>query len=144
MKTIFLLALFWISINAIGQQTKYERDMMLMPYAKRDSLPFLMNTFLYVDSVNTVADSAVFNLTSNKLSTGTAIFNNIYFVLPTVNSSNSVFGFGWTISSDKKKLVVKARKADNTGIITLLGINLLGATTAVATGTKVYLAIRGN
>lgn len=94
---------------------------------------------VFADSAATVSDSAVFYLTSNRLSTGTALYTTKPVVSPAVNNIGGNYTFGWTISSDFKKLVVRAKVATNTAVIALIGISVLGSTVAVTTGTVIQI-----
>jgi len=93
----------------------------------------------YTNTVNTVGDSAVFYLTSDKTLSGTALFTTTPYINPVVNNVNGNYTFGWTLSADKKTLVVKSRVATNTAVIALLGISVLGSTQPVTTGTPIQI-----
>jgi hypothetical protein len=97
----------------------------------------------YTNTVATVADSAVFFLTSDKTASGTALYTTINYVNPLVNDVNGNYTFGWTISADKKRLVVKSRVATNTAVIAILGISVLNSTVPVVTGTQIQVNVKG-
>jgi len=90
------------------------------------------------------AGVAVFYLTSDKTSTGTALYTNITYVNPVVNDLNANYTYGWTISGDKKTLTVSAKSATPTGVIALLGISILGAPVNVSAGTNISVLVKGN
>ena len=98
----------------------------------------------YTNSANTVADSAVFYLTNDKTSTGTALYSTVTYVNPIINNRNGNYTFDWTVSSDKKVLTVKSKVATNTAVIALLGISVLGSTVNVSTGTTISVLVKGN
>lgn len=98
----------------------------------------------YVDSATTTTGVATFYLTSNHLSSGTALYTNVISINPQINNSTNVYGYSWAVSTDKKTLTLTANNSVPTGVITLLGISILGAPAAVSNGTKVYMLVKGN
>ncbi len=89
------------------------------------------------------AGNAVFYLTSDKTSTGTALYANaITFVAPIINDATTNYTYGWTVSPDRKVLTVNTKAA--TGLyVGLLGLTLLSAPANTANGTTVVVGVKG-
>lgn len=99
----------------------------------------------YVDSavVSGGAGNAVFYLTNNHTSGGTALYTNVSYINPIINDPTLNYSYGWTVSADKKTLTVNARAA--VGInVALVGLTLLGVPSNVPNGTKIYVLVKGN
>lgn len=89
---------------------------------------------------------AVFYLTTDGTSTGTAIFPNSVItdsVNVTPNDSTALYGLSWAFTNSNKTLTVTVNKSSSTGVISLLGLNLLGSPIAAANGTTVKLQVWG-
>lgn len=89
---------------------------------------------------------AVFQLTADGTSSGAALFPNGIIsdsVSITPNDATSLYGFSWVFSNSNKTLTVTVNKSNATGVIALLGINLLGSPVAAANGTVVKLQVWG-
>lgn len=84
------------------------------------------------------AGNAVFYLTSDKTSGGTALYANDPNVIPIVNDAANNYTYGWTLSGDKKTLTVNVKVSQST-YIALLGINLLGIPANAANGVVVQV-----
>lgn len=101
-----------------------------------------------VDYTNTVAvaggaGNAVFYLTSDKTSTGTALYTTVTYVNPVVNDSTVNYTYGWSYNAGTKALTVNVKQA--TGInVALLGLTLLGVPANVANGVNVQVLVKGN
>lgn len=107
-------------------------------YIKNKPLPDYTNTVAVAGG----AGNAVFYITSDKTSTGTALYTNITHVNPIVNDSSTNFTYGWSYNPTTKALTVNS-KAGVTGIV-ILGISLLGAPVNVANGTNIQVLVKGN
>jgi hypothetical protein len=84
------------------------------------------------------AGDAVFYLTKDGTSTGTAIYPNaVNFVSPRVNDATTQYLYGWTLSPDRKTLTVKVNKTT----AFLLGIIQV---TGAANGVSVNVLVKGN
>lgn len=84
---------------------------------------------------------AVFQLTVDGLSTGTAIFPNEVFgesIQLIVNDATASYQFGWTLTNSNKTLTVTANKLGTANILT----GILGQV-AAPNGTVVNLTIKG-
>lgn len=97
----------------------------------------------YTNTASTTGGAATFYLTHNKLSSGTALYNQINHISPIVNNANAYYTFGWTISGDNKTLTINSKVATNTAVLTLLGIAVTGAATTVPNGTNIQVLVKG-
>lgn len=98
----------------------------------------------YYNTANTAGGSGnvVFYLTSDKTSTGTALYTNINYVNPIVNDASTNYTFGWTYNSGTKALTVNVKAA--VGInVALLSLTLLGVPSNVADGKTVSVLVKG-
>jgi len=100
------------------------------------------------DYTNTVAvaggvGNSVFYLTSDKTSTGTALYTNITCVLPIINDSTVNYTYGWTYNSTTKALTVNAKSSAGINVA-LVGLTLLGLPSPVANGTNIQILVKGN
>ena len=101
-----------------------------------------------VDYTNTAvvaggAGNAVFYLTSDKTSTGIALYTNITYVNPIVNDSSLNYSYGWNYNAGTKALTVNTKAAVGLNIA-LLSLTLLGVPSSVANGTNVQVLVKGN
>lgn len=88
------------------------------------------------------AGNVVFYITSDKTSTGTALYTNINYVAPIVNDSNVNYTYGWSYNPTTKALTVNVKSA--TGInVAVLGLTLLGLPTNSPNGTSVQVLVKG-
>lgn len=104
------------------------------------------NGISYVSSATVSSGVAVFQLTTDGTSTGTAIFPNSVLTKsasPTPNDATAVFGYSWVFTNSNKTLTVTVNKSTPTGVIALLGISILGAPVAAANGTVVNITLLG-
>lgn len=87
------------------------------------------------------AGNVVFYLTSDKTSTGTALFSNVTTVIPLVNDASTNYTYGWTYNSTTKALTVNVKSSPGlvVGVLTLLGVPV-----NVANGTNVQILVKGN
>lgn len=89
------------------------------------------------------AGNVVFYLTSDKTSTGTALYTNVNYVNPIVNDSAVNYTYGWSYNAGTKALTVNVKSA--TGLyISLLNLTLLGTPANVANGVNVSVLVKGN
>ncbi len=89
----------------------------------------------------TTAGTAVFQLTADGTSTGTALFTNETFtdsVQPIVNDATASYQLGWVFSNANKTLTVTVNKLSTANILT----GVLGQA-AAPVGTVVKLAVEG-
>lgn len=94
-------------------------------------------------SVSGGSGQVVFYLTSDKTSTGTALYSTVDAVIPIVNDATQNYTYGWSYNSTTKALTITTRVSS--GIyVSLLNLTLLGAPTVAANGTTVYVAVKGN
>lgn len=103
-------------------------------------------TSVIQDYYNTVAiagggGSAVFYLTSDKTSTGTALYTTIDVVMPIINDVTQNYTYGWSYNSTTKALTVSAR-TNLTAVISLLTV-VLGPTN-VPNGTNIQVLVKGH
>lgn len=107
-----------------------------------------VNLPIPVDYTNTAAvaggaGNAVFYLTSDKTSTGAALYTNVTYVSPIVNDSTVNYTYGWSYNAGTKALTVNVKQA--TGInVALLSLTLLQTPNNVANGTSVQVLVKGN
>lgn len=105
--------------------------------------PSIPNDYTNTVAVAGGAGGAVFYLTSDKTSTGSALYTNINFVSPLVNDSTQNYTYGWSYNSTTKALTVNTKVS--TGInVALVGLTLLGLPSPVANGTIVNVLVKGN
>lgn len=99
----------------------------------------------YYNTVNTSggAGQAVFYLTSDKTSSGTALYSTIDNVTPGVNNADLNYSFGWIYNSGTKALTVTAKAANGINV-SLLGLTLLGTPQAAANGVPVLVTVKGH
>lgn len=86
--------------------------------------------------------NAVFYLTSDKTSTGTALYTNITYVGPIINDSALNYTYGWSYNPATKALTVNAKSAAGINVA-LVGLTLLGAPVNVAAGTQIFVLVKG-
>lgn len=102
------------------------------------------NAFPIFLSGSVTTGSAVVNLTSDGTSTGSALCLNGVIqnsVQAVVNDASGLYPMAWAFSNANKTLTVTTNKASATGVISLLGINLLGAPVAAANGSVVKVTV---
>lgn len=87
--------------------------------------------------------NAVFYLTNDKTSTGTALFNTLITVLPIINNSANNYTYGWSYNATTKALTVNCKISAGVNVA-LVGLTLLGAPANVANGTNVQILVKGN
>lgn len=90
------------------------------------------------------AGQAIFYLTDNGLSGGTALCANAVYdetVDFEVNDSSAFYRPAWTIAGDRKSITATVTRATATGVIAVLGLNLLSAPTNAPNGTVVRLTV---
>lgn len=89
------------------------------------------------------AGNAVFYITSDKTSTGTALYSTIDYVNPIINDSTINYSYGWSYNTGTKALTVNAKNSLGLNIA-LLGLTLLGTPSNVANGTNVFVYVKGH
>lgn len=90
--------------------------------------------------------TAVFHLTTDGTSGGTAIFGTGPIksaFQPVVNDSANLYPMSWAWSNSDKTVTVTVNRSTPTGVIALLGINILGAPTTAANGTTIQATVFG-
>lgn len=105
-----------------------------------------LGAFPIIKSASVTSGVAVFHLTVDGLSTGAALFQNGIIqdsILLSVNDSSALYPMSWAFSNSNKTVTVTTNKASPSGVITLLGLNLLGAPVAAANGSVVKLIVYG-
>lgn len=97
----------------------------------------------YYNTANVAAGSGqvVFYLTSDKTSTGTALYSTIDAVIPIINDVTQNYTYGWSYNSGTKALTVTAR-TNLTAVVALVTV-LLGPSN-VANGTSVQILVKGH
>lgn len=98
------------------------------------------------DYTNTVvvtggAGVATFYLTSDKTSSGTALYSTIDAVIPIINDVTQNYTYGWSYNSTTKALTVTA-KTNLTAVISLLTV-VLGPT-VVPNGASIQVVVKGH
>ncbi len=89
---------------------------------------------------------ATFYITDNNLSTGNALFANVYYVNAGILDDSANYAWGtYTLAANKKSITMSAKKQAFAGV-TVLGISVLGSVsfTNVPNGTTVYLIVIGD
>lgn len=88
------------------------------------------------------AGNAIFYLTSDGTSTGTALFTTVTYANPFVNDSAVNYSYSWSYNGTTKALTVNVKAA--VGInVSLIGLTLLGLPSNVANGTAVSVFVKG-
>lgn len=105
--------------------------------------PAINNDYTNTAIVSGGAGVAIFYLTNDKTSTGTALYTNINYVNPIVNNADLNYSYGWAYNSTTKALTVTTKAAVGLNI-SLLGLTLLGVPSPVANGTSVQILVKGN
>lgn len=95
-------------------------------------------------TVSTTSGSVIIYLTSNGLSTGTALFASVDYVHLDFVLNNPNLGKSYTLSGDLKTLTITAVTQTFTGV-TVIGINVLGsvAIAAATNGTQLSVLVQG-
>ena len=96
----------------------------------------------YTNTATTTTGVATFYLTSDKTSSGTALYTSVNSIIPMINDANGNYSYGWTVSGDLKTLTITAKIAAATNI-PLLGLSLLAPPANVADGTSVIVLVKG-
>ena len=103
------------------------------------------STLAVYKSATVASGVAVFHLTSDGTAAGTALFPsgpNLDSVNLVPNDSAASYQMSWVWSNSNKTLTATVNKSVSTGLITLLGISVLGAP-AVANGATIRLQVTG-
>ena len=95
---------------------------------------------VYTNSANTTSGNVTFYLTSDKTSSGAALFSSAPAIVPIINDSDNNYSYEWTLSGDFKTLTVNCKVSSGINVA-LLGLTLLGAPTNVANGTSVNVLV---
>lgn len=105
--------------------------------------PVIPNDYTNTVAVAGGAGNAVFYLTSDKTSTGTALYTTVTYVNPIVNDSTVNYTYGWSYNAGTKALTVNVKQA--TGInVALVGLTLLGVPANAPNSTNVSVLVKGN
>lgn len=99
-----------------------------------------VNAFPVFKSGTIATGIATVYFTTDNTSTGTAICPNGVIkdsVQAVVNDASALYPMGWAWSNSDKTLAITTNKATSTGVIALLGINILGAPVAAANGSVI-------
>lgn len=103
------------------------------------------NPVEYTSTGTTSSGTVVFQLTTNGISTGPADFpNNIDYMKAEVSDSTNSYNYAYVLSNSNKTLTVTVSRSAPTGVISLLGISVLGAPVATPNGTSVNIFVKGN
>ncbi len=95
----------------------------------------------YYNSATTTSGVATFYLTSDKTSSGTALYTTIDFVAPIINDASNNYTYGWSYNSGTKALSV-TYKQNGTALLSL--INVLTGPANVPNGTTGYVFVKGH
>lgn len=90
------------------------------------------------------AGNVTFYLTSDKTSTGTALYTNVNFVCPIVNDSTQNYTYSWSAYNPATKSITVNVKVSAGLNVALVGLTLLGVPANVANGTNVQVLVKGN
>lgn len=96
--------------------------------------------YAYSGSTVGTTGNVVFYLTSDKTSTGTALFSSEPVITPIVNDASANYTYGWTLSADKKMLTVNVKYAPLVSVA-LVGL-VLAAPINVAAGIQVRVMVK--
>lgn len=94
----------------------------------------------------TTAGVATFNLTDDNTATGNALFSNVYKEAANfwVDDANNTYQpGGWSLSVNKKVLTINLNRSSST-LLSLLGVNVLGAPAAAPVGTVLNATFWGD
>lgn len=105
----------------------------------------LPNSIEYINTgiITGGAGNIIFYLTSDKTSTGTALYTNLTYVNPIVNDSTINYSYGWSYNSGTKALTVNTKSAIGLNVA-LVGLTLLGIPGNAPNGTSVQILVKGN
>lgn len=134
---------YLLNIDANGKIGVSNYTTLKIPYANVIGAPSIIQD--YTNTVNTSggAGQTVYYLTSNKLSSGTALYTTVDYVAPQVNNSDLNYAFGWSYNATTKALTVTSKAA--VGInVSVLGLTLLGAPSVAANGVPVFVLVKGH
>lgn len=95
----------------------------------------------YWNTGTTTSGAVIFYLTSDKTSSGTALYSTVDYVNPLVNDVTQNYTYGWSYNSTTKALTVSA-KTNLTAVITLLTVVL--EPTNVSNGTSIQVVVKGH
>lgn len=104
------------------------------------------NPKTFTASATVASGVAVFYLTADGTSTGTALFPTGPITSSLnwfVNSASTLYLANPVWSNSNKTLTLTVNSASSTGTISLLGLNLLGSPTAAANGVTVNISVSG-
>jgi len=96
--------------------------------------------FIYSSKATTSSGSAVFYITDNGLSSGNAVFNNVYadsISIVVYGNSASYQPFTPTVSADKKSITISVNQVTNISVLSLLFV-------AASNGVDVRLWVMGD
>lgn len=103
------------------------------------------NPVIVVKSGNTTSGNLVVFLTSDGTSTGAALFpNGIFYMKGEVSDATNSYNYSYTLTNSNRTLTISVMKSAPTGVISLLGLNLLSAPVATPNGTTVSVIAIGN
>ena len=107
----------------------------------------ISNPVIYTNSATVLSGVVGFNITVDGTSGGTALFPNGPITSSLnwyVNDSTALYPISAIWSNGNKTLTLTVNKSTPTGLISLLGLNLLGSPIAAANGVTVNVSIIGN
>lgn len=105
------------------------------------SASWVEEPYVNTAAVSGGAGNAVFYLTNDKTSTGTALYTSVTDVVPFINDSGANYTYSWSYNAGTKALTVNV-KTNGTTVISL--ITVLTAPINVANGTSVRVQVKGN
>lgn len=108
------------------------------PVSVYNSATLLIQPKVLIKSGTVSAGTAVFYLTLDGTSGGTAMFANVYGVNVDVNASDAAYGYSWALSNANRTLTVSVVKPG-----TLLALGLLPYVSA-ANGVNINVRVFGN
>jgi len=89
------------------------------------------------------AGQVIFYLTSDKTINGTALYSSVNAVLPLINDADNNYTYAWTVSLDKKTLIITCKKSPQI-FVPLVGLTLIGIPVNIVNGTNVQVFVNGN
>lgn len=99
------------------------------------------NPKIFTGAATVASGNAVVNVTQDNTSGGTAICGTVDYVKAEVSDSAANYNYAYSWGTGNKVLTIGATKASATGVIALLGINLVGAPVTAPNGSSVNVLV---
>lgn len=98
----------------------------------------------YFNTATTTSGVATFYLTSDKTSTGTALYSVVDLIMPIINDATLNYTYGFSTYNSLTKSITVTAKVSAGINVALLGLTLLGAPASVPNGTSIQVLVKGH